>query len=341
MAYFSKEQIKEASSTNLVHYAQRQGYKLSKPSGGFYKVEDRNLGGLYITEKGFQHFSEDKKGNTIQFLMEYENRTFPEAVEQLLGTRAYPTHFVPLPTPTVKEDRGEMVLPTKSQSTTKVTSYLVGERCLDREIVADLIKQGAIFQAVTQRGTMTFSNCAFVGYDKESTPKYCSLRSMGASNFRQDLTNSDKSYPFVMKGRSERLFIFESPIDCVSHASLTKLNGMDYAEDSRISTGGLMEKGIERFLAENPQIKTVVFAFDNDKDGKDSRGNPHNYGQVFSVKCAKKYRDQGYTTQIQVPQNKDFNADLQQIIRAVREQTPNKKPPVKTAPPPKKTVATR
>ncbi|MFI3255428.1 MAG: toprim domain-containing protein [Eubacteriales bacterium] len=404
MPHFSKEQIQEANRTNLIEYAKSIGYELEKPSGGACKV--KGYGGLFVFERGFCHHSEDKKGNVIQFLMEYENKTFPQAVEDLLGGRAYepipytspkqqysrspppkppqedfhysspppedfhyssppPEEFYSSPPPEEfyysspppedsfysspppeeysyadipphnsysrselpqnhqpfsPKERGTLELPENNPNTFQVEKYLTGERCLDSEIVKDLLQKGDIFQAKTYRGEFTFANCAFVGFDNQKQVKFCSLRSMGRAKFRQDVANSDKSYPFVMKGRSNRLFVCESPIDVVSHATLTKMNNNDYTEDSRISLGGLSDKALERFLSDNPQITSIVFALDNDKDGLDTRGNPHNHGQVFAEKCSQLYGERGYKTMIQTPKGKDFNEDLQNIVMGVREQ---------------------
>lgn len=120
-----------------------------------------------------------------------------------------------------------------------------------------------------------------------------------------------------MQGTGNRVFAFESPIDAISHTTLMKLNGMDDTRDFRISEGCLSDKALTRFLADNPQITEVVFCFDNDRDGKDHKGNPHNHGQEFAKKCAEKFRAKGYAVYIQTPYRKDFNADLQYIRQSV------------------------
>ncbi len=321
MALYTKEQIKQANEVNLIEFSRSHGFTLSKSDNKAWKVE--NFGGLFVFQGGFYHHTEEKKGNPIKFVQEYMGLTFPQAVELLIGARGTlhqqeETYYVP----PIKENpqKEDMILPKSASNTNDLDNYLIGERCLDKEIVNELKQEGAIYQALTQKGNYQFSNCAFVGYDKQNKPKYCSLRSM-ANNFRQDISNSDKSYPFVIKGRSNRLFVCESPIDVISHATLTKLNQGDYKEDTRISTGGLMDKALERYLEENPHITTIVFAFDNDIDGKNFKGEHHNHGQIFGEKCANKFQAKGYRVMIQKPQQKDFNSDLQSIIRAVRANT--------------------
>lgn len=321
MALYSKEQIKQANEVNLIEFARSHGFTLSKSDNKAWKVE--NFGGLFVFQGGFYHHTEEKKGNPIKFVQEYMGLTFPQAVELLIGARATlhqqeETYYIP----PMKEipQKEDVILPKSASNTNDLDRYLIGERCLDKAIVDELKQEGAIYQALTQKGNYQFSNCAFVGYDKAKKPKYCSLRSM-ENNFRQDISNSDKSYPFVIKGRSNRLFVCESPIDVISHATLTKLNQGDYKEDTRISTGGLLDKALERYLEENPHITTIVFAFDNDIDGKNFKGEPHNHGQIFGEKCANKFQTKGYRVMIQKPQQKDFNSDLQTIFRAVRANT--------------------
>lgn len=495
MPSYSKEEIAVATSVNLQDFLQSKGYELKKADGLSKKLE--GYGGLYIFEKGFHHFSEDKSGNNIHFCRDYLGMGFQEAVKELHNFVGYvPTveyNFAsqysnyrkentakpkPLPTAPAKktapqfqnppveqyqppqqfreqappipqyqeppeafgepppeffgepppefwgepppeafgeppnfydqappqqydqappqqynqvppqqynqapppqvpppaipeydgnlppdfmgelpqldeedfgevafelpsinehetmgklhpptfqkqEDREEMVLPPKSndQSGYKSFLYLTNDRGLDKDIVNDLMKKGQIFEATTQSGEYTFKNVAFVGTDKEGTAKYCALRGVGKSSFRQDVKNSDKNFGFCMKGRSNRVFVCEAPIDVISHATLTKMNGVDHTADSRISTGGLSDGALKQFLEDNPQITTIVFAFDNDKDVVDKQGKPTNYGQNYAEKCKRTYAEQGYTTMVQTPKGKDFNEDLVQKLKpSVKQQ---------------------
>ena len=321
---FTEEELKQVFATNLIEYAASQGFAVEKADRKTYHVKGNS--GLYLFPQGYHHFSHGESGNIIDFAREYQGLSFITAVETILGTRAYANTLPPLP-PVPKHE--ELVLPEKSTEQTKVICYLTEERCLDRQIVDDLIKQGNIYQAATKskdKGTV-FQNCAFVSFDKDGNPRYCSLRGLGGSHFRQDVVNSDKSYGFTMQGTGNRVFAFESPIDAISHATLMKLNGMDDTRDYRISEGCLSDKALTRFLADNPQITEIVFCFDNDRDGKDHKGNPHNHGQEFAKRCAEKFKAQGYAVYIQTPHRKDFNADLQYIQQSVLMKLREKKAP--------------
>ena len=309
---FTEEEMKQVFATNLIEYAASQGFAVEKADRKTYHVKGNS--GLYLFPQGYHHFSHGESGNIIDFAREYQGLSFITAIETILGTRAYANTLPPLP-PT--PERGELILPPKSIDIQQTQQYLIAERCLDLQIVDRLIKQGVIYQAVTKSKDTVFQNCAFVSFDKNGKPRYCSLRGMGSSRFRQDIVNSDKRYGFTMQGTGNRIFAFESPIDAISHATLMKLNGMDDTKDFRISEGCLSDKALTRFLAANPQISDVVFCFDNDRNGKDHKGNPHNHGQEFAKKCVAKFGAKGYAVHIQTPHRKDFNADLQYIRQSV------------------------
>lgn len=160
-----------------------------------------------------------------------------------------------------------------------------------------------------------------MGTDKEGSPKYCALRSVSGKKFTQDVKGSEKKHGFCIKGRSNRLFVCESPIDVISHATLTKMNNGDYTQDTRLSLGGLTEDALVQFLADNPQITDIVFALDNDFDKFNKQGEPTNYGQLKAQKLSKEYAAKGFQTSIHVPKGaKDFNEMLQKMKPSVKKE---------------------
>ncbi|MEG2013953.1 MAG: DUF3991 and TOPRIM domain-containing protein, partial [Anaerovoracaceae bacterium] len=235
---------------------------------------------------------------------------FKSAAELILGCRAYEQteHYV---SPVEKKPKGDLVLPPKDTNFSRTIAYLVQTRGIDKEIVYAMINQGKIYGAKTEKNGQVFHNCAFVGYDGEGKPRYCALRAPSAnSGFRQDVENSDKTYGFCMEGWSNRVYEFEAPIDAMSHASLCKLNGIDWREDHRVAEGCLSDKALHRYLERHPEVTEIVFCYDNDMNGTLSDGTPHNHGQVRAELSARIFADLGYATFIQTPNCKDFNQDL-------------------------------
>ena len=67
---------------------------------------------------------------------------------------------------------------------------------------------------------------------------------------------------------------------------------------------------------QHPEIKQIIFALDNDIDGKAPDGSPCNHGQEAAKKFCAKYAKLGYDTAVQAPAAKDFNEDLTNIRNA-------------------------
>ena len=315
---YTKEQISQANSVNLIDYAAMNGYMLE--NSGRNSLHVKNSGGLYLFKDSnkFYHHTTEKKGGPIDFVMQFENKTFLEAVGHLTGERRNIGEYVKPSAPAQKE-HGELILPERAPNVKRIYWYLCTARGIDPEIVSNLMKEKKIYQQADK------GNCVFVGYDENKIPRYCSKRGTSPEKpYKGDQDNSDKSYPFSMEGTSNRLYVFESPIDVMSHAALTKMQNIDYMRDHRISLGCLSDKALEWYLNQHPEIRQIVFAFDNDANGMAPDGSPCNHGQKAAQKFAAKYESIGYNTAVQTPNAKDFNEDLL-VIRKSRtvEQTDN------------------
>ena len=312
---FTEEQMKQVFDTNLIDFAVKHGYEIEK--GDKNTVHVKHSGGLYLFKhgRGYYQFTGGKSGNIIQFVQEYMGiADFKGAVEFILGCRAYEQteHLVPM---VEKKQKGELVLPEKDRECHQTFAYLTKTRGIDGSVVREMMKQGKIYQAITQKSGYIFKNCAFVGFDENGKPRYCALRAPSRdSHFRQDVENSDKVYGFCMEGRSHRVYEFEAPIDAMSHATLCKRYGMDWQEDHRVAEGCLSDKALTRYLKLHPEIREIVFCYDNDMDGRDAKGQLRNHGQVQAKLSAEAFRKAGYQVYIQTPQGKDFNEDLMMFL---------------------------
>ena len=156
--------------------------------------------------------------------------------------------------------------------------------CNDRDIVNTLIQKETLYE--DKRG-----NVVFVGYDEQNKPRFACLR-----NTHGDCTGSDKRYGFNMAfSQSERLYIFESPIDAMSHASLEKST---WKQHNRLSLSGTSDSALPFFLTQHHYTKELVFCLDNDTAGREA-----------TVNMARKYAEK-YYTRLELPIGKDFNEDL-------------------------------
>lgn len=305
MAYerrlFDNETLQIAYSVNLVDYAQACGYELKDGGRDAYHV--KGFGGLYIFKhgRGWYRWQEGAGGDVVKFLQQMQGKTFVESIYTLLDYKnARPMETV-APKPQVREERGELVLPAKADNCKRIYYYLCSVRGLEPKIVSSMISEKRIYQQKEH------GNVVFVARDKNNVPRFASVRGTGSEQFRMDLRNSDKSYAFHFGGRSDRAFVFESPIDAMSFASLEHINGLDWREHHHISLGSTADNALERYLKEHPEIQQLTFCLDNDYEGKKHDGTPCNWGQVAAARMMEKYAGLGYKVSNRTNQTKDWN----------------------------------
>ena len=302
--HFSEEEIQRANSVSLIDLARQYGYKLE--NGGRKAFHAEKSGGLYIFKDSnrFYHWAANEKGGPIDFVMKMDNITYPESVAKLLG-ESYEPYIQKIISYEKKEEKGPLMIPNKAENFKRVYWYLISMRGIEPEIVSALMNEKKVYQEAK------YGNCVFVGYDEADIPKYCAMRgTYGDKAFKMDSVNSDKSYPFVIEGKSDLLFVCESPIDVMSHASFAKLYGHDWRQDHRISLGCVWDGALERYLQWHPEIKKIVFSLDNDYLAKDKDGCYRNWGQLAAGKWCDKYSEKGYKIAVHRPHLNDFNQDL-------------------------------
>ena len=228
----------------------------------------------------------------LDYLTKVENMPFRDAVGVVVDTSlilAVPSPSAPQPQATKPK---VLILPEKAGIPLKLLTYLCSKRGIDSDIVNALMQKEMLYE--DRRG-----NVVFVGYDEHGKARFASLRgTYGDCSFRGDCLGSDKRYSFNLAANmpSERLYIFESPIDLMSHASLDKAI---WQQHNRLSLSGTSDTAIPFFLNQHNAVKELVFCLDNDSAGRDA-----------AVNMARKYAEKGYHTRLELPQGKDFNEDL-------------------------------
>jgi hypothetical protein len=193
-------------------------------------------------------------------------------------------------------------------------AYLVKSRGLDAEITRTLMRQGKLYETVQvwdkekksfrDIENRRYHNIVFVAYDRAGKAQNAYLRGTifpAAKPFKQDLEGSDKSFPFSLPVHqpAKTLCVFESAIDALSHASIAKDRGDDWRNTHRISLAGVSFLSLERYLADNPHLDTIISCLDNDATGN---RRSQAMEQVYTAK--------GYAVKREAPVLKDFNEDL-------------------------------
>jgi hypothetical protein len=151
----------------------------------------------------------------------------------------------------------------------------------------------------------------FVGNDGQGKPRFASLRGTHG-DFRGDCSGSDKRYGFCITASAppDRLYVFESPIDAMSHATLAIMEFGDltaWQYDSRLSLAGTSDTALPFFLNQHRSIRELVFCLDNDTAG-----------QQAAALMGQKYTQRGYTAINEPPRGKDHNEDLQAHLAQIQ-----------------------
>lgn len=220
-------------------------------------------------------------------------------ISQFNTQQVYTTTKPAKPTkPAIPATPKELVLPKSSYDVTDIIDYLCDVRGISCDIIYYLLDNKLIFQDYKK-------NVVFVGYDENQLPKFACLRGTyddgsGSNSFRKDCYGSDKKYSFNIKGNSENLYVFESPIDLLSHATMENIkfnNPTAYLRSNRLSLGGTSTTALKHFLSQN-KISNIRLCLDNDAQGIKSANN---IMQEFNT---------NYNVSINFPTTKDYNQDL-------------------------------
>jgi hypothetical protein len=298
---FTQEQYRIAQKADLVAYLKTQGYNLVK-DGRAYRLKEHDS--LVVKGNMWYWFSRGFGGTALQFLTQYEQRSLPEAVN-ILANGYTASSYYSGNSNIEKEFTTDFKLPEKNSSCIRVFAYLNRIRGIDGEVIHTLIEQGKLYES------RIYNNCVFVGHDIEGVARYATMRGTytlnGKKAFRKDIDGSDKSCGFLIEGSSDLVYVFESAIDAMSHATLFKQSSLDWLKDARLSLGGVSNKALERFLLNHPNINRISFCLDND-----------DVGRSYCRKYADEYLKKGYAVNIELPGAKDYNEELLYIAKTQR-----------------------
>ena len=279
-------EIKRASETDIVELLKAEGETVKK-EGSWYAWMD---GTEKVSIKGntWFHQYERKGGNAIDFVRRFMNKTFLEAVQSLLGNRTGQLVIEQKK----KEAKPPFRMPPKELDETDMENYLTGVRGIYPNILHEFMAVGLIYSTYNKG----YHNAVFIGTDRHGVARHAHLRGT-AGNFKMNAESSDDKFAFHWNGSSNRVYLFESPIDMLSYICLH--GGEHWKQDSYVSACGVSDMPLLQCLKEHPRITKVLLCLDNDEKG-----------QEFDEIIAKRLIAKGYDCEILVPVCKDWNEDL-------------------------------
>lgn len=292
---YTDEEKQLANSVDLERFLQMRGEKLEK-AGREYKLVYYDGSGKHdsITINGSAWFDHKNQvgGGAIKFMRHFYGMDFQTAVQELLGQTVTPLSHSP-PKAIEKEEKKEFRLPEANPNMHRVYAYLIKQRFIAPEIITHFARQHTLYEDKEHH------NAVFVGVDEKGTPRQAHKRSTNSygKTFRITCEGSDTRYSFAHFGESEKLFVFEAPIDMLSYLTLHPEN---WQKNSYIAMNGVYENAVLTMLEHHSSLDKIILCTDNDEGGIDAAQRltdilkEHGYENISSI----------------IPENKDFNEDL-------------------------------
>jgi len=295
---FTEDQKRQANEANIVDILARSGYTVKKVGSQFeWKGEGMTVS--ILDNLWFDHYDQTG-GNTLGFVKKYFGLSYPEAVCFILGedaghivTRQIASNVARVMNPVIppKATEVEFHLPPKNRNMNRVRAYLETTRGIGPDIIDAFAKNHLIYESAD------YHNVVFVGFDKYGVARHAHKRSSGKDcGWRANQKGSDGCFSFNWRGRSNRVFLFEAPIDMLSYIDM---HSEHWWEDTYIAACSVSDQALMRMLQDKPNRNTVYICFDNDGPG-----------QRAAESLSQRLTLVGYKAQILVPQLKDWNEDL-------------------------------
>lgn len=294
--HFTDEQKEIARQTDIADLLRRQVETL-KRSGSELEWRD---GSQKVTIRGnlWFHQYDQKGGDAIDFVRRFYNKTYPEAMEYLLGGCGGTLKTSP---PVVKEKK-PFELPPKNDNMRRAFAYLTKNRGVDKDVLQAFADRNMIYESAD------YHNAVFIGYDRNGVPRHAHKRGTGqASTYRGNVDSCVPEYSFHWHGNSDKLYLFEAPIDMLSFISMHKER---WKTHSYAAACCISSRVLHQMMKDNPNIKEVYLCLDNDSAG-----------QIGNTRISEELQKLGIPHEILVPIHKDWNEDLLYPTEEMEEET--------------------
>ena len=284
--HFTEQEKEQARQIDIAQLLRSQGEAL-KRSGSEYEWKE---GSQKVTIRGnlWFHQYERTGGDAIDFVRRFYNKSYPEAMEYLLGGCSGTLVVSP---PVQKKPPKPFALPKSNDNMRRAYAYLINCRGIDRDVLYTFTHKGMIYESAE------YHNAVFVGFDQNGIPRHAHKRGSGSqSTYKGNQDGSLPEYSFHWIGSSNKLFVFEAPIDMLSFISMHK-DG--WKKHSYAASCGVSDHVLWQMIRDNPNIKTVYLCRDNDEAG-----------QLANKRTSVALFLKGIQHEILVPIHKDWNEDL-------------------------------
>lgn len=310
---YTPEERKKVLDISLTALASSLGYTPVRAGSHYHLKEMDSL--IIYNDRSWNRWSGkgNKTGGTqIDFMLEYGGAaSVPEAIMNLLDFMGEGMAIASAPAPdenTLEKgnDGFSMELPPKNENYRRMYAYLIKTRGLSQEVVSDFVHRRLIYEDSVHH------NIVYCGMDPEGNVRYAGLRGTGdiyGKTFKMDVPGNNKNFGVnIVNKDSDELKVFESVIDCMSYIDMYN----DH-ESNKLILGMVEDNPMVQFLKDYSHIRKISFCLDNDEAAHIALyGRYDADGKLSRQGLVDKYKDQGYSVNVEVPEHgKDFNEMLQ------------------------------
>ncbi len=293
--HFTDEQKQRANNVDLADFLERRGEKLIRSGRDMRLKSDHS-----ITVRGNQWYDHgaEQGGFAIDFTRQFYDLTFPEAVTMLLGGEQGEVYA---PANRKKQEAPKpFALPDAHTDMRRAYAYLVKSRLIDRDVVSYFAKQKLLYESCEKSadGTKEYHNAVFVGLDEKGVPRHAHKRGLYTfgDGFKGNVDGCNPCYSFHHIGTSNRLYVFEAPIDMLSFITL---HPKDWQTHSFVALCGVSEHAMLKTLELHPHLNHVVLCLDHDPAGIEASEKYYDLLSEKDIQCGKA-----------TPKQKDWNEDI-------------------------------
>ena len=254
--FFTTQQKQQARTINIADFLRKKGESIKREGQSYSWTSN----GEKISIKGNLWYDQytQEGGDAIDFARRFfDCETYPDAVAMLIGENIS----------TIKPEQNEVEktakpfsLPPAHLDMRRAFAYLMFQRGVDRDVIHTFANKHLIYEEAY------YHNCIFVGHDENGTPRHAHKRGTTSdSTFKCNEIGSDPKYSFHWNGTSDRLYIFEAPIDMLSYISMHKTGWQTHYY---VALCSVAPQAAMKMIELNENIKKAILCLDNDVAGK-------------------------------------------------------------------------
>lgn len=317
--WVTENEIALAKEVAIEKIASAMGYTPIR-KGNYISLREMDSLMINTAKNQWIRYSDQSHGSSVDFIMQFGNFTFQEAVVLCLNYENIPREIqnqevnyqneinkkIERRKALEVQGKKEMVLPEKAENYRRLYAYLIKTRKLSKGTVDYFVKNHYCYEE------KNYHNIVFLGKDSKGIIKHAAKRGTNdfggikGTGFKGDVEGNDKNYGFnlVQDSESEQVVVFEAAIDLMSHYEIEK------SKDNLLSLAMLSDKPLQTFLYEHPKVKKIIFALDHDFRGAKAKED-----------LMQKYKKMGYdVAEYSFPgECKDVNDYLKQIKKKLKK----------------------